>query len=151
MKHLAVFLASSLSVMAADLSAVKTVYLLPMSSGLDQYLAIRLTRDGAFQVVTDPQKADAIFTDRIGSNFEQTLKDLYSPPKKQDGKLENDDFSKPSMQPLSHGRGSLFLVDRESRVVVWSTFAKPRSANADDMNGLATKIVEQLDKSRKGK
>jgi hypothetical protein len=47
---------------------------------MDQYLANRLTTLGVFQVVADPQKADAIITDRLGEPFEAKLKDLYPPP-----------------------------------------------------------------------
>jgi hypothetical protein len=155
MKLLAIFfaagLASCMSVKAADLSSVKSVYLMPMSGGLDQYLAIRLSHGGGIQVVTDPKMADAIFTDRIGANFEQSLQDMYGEKKKSDGKLSSDDFAKPSMQPLSHGKGSLFLVDRQSHVVIWSTYAKTKSTDSDDMNRLATKIADQLSKDRAGK
>src|SRR5258708_1290909 len=84
-----------------ELSGIKTVYMLPMSSGLDQYLAVRLTTGSVFQVVTDPLKADAIFTDRIGANLEQTLHDLYE-PKSKDADNKSDD-SKPTMAPLSRG------------------------------------------------
>jgi len=151
MKLLAVFLAAGASLLAADLSGVKSVYLMPMSGGLDQYLAIRLANGGAFQVVTDPQKADAIFTDRIGANFEQSLQDMYAEKKKSDGKLSADDFTKPNMQPLSRGKGSLFLVDRQSRVVLWSIYATARGTGPDEMNHLAMKIADQLDKARVGK
>ena len=151
MKLLAVVFAAGWSLLAADFSGVKTVYLLPMSSGLDQYLAIRLTNDGKFRVVTDPQKADAIFTDRIGSNFEQSLADLYNPKKSTDGKLENDEASHTVSQPFSHGKGSMFLVDRQSHEVLWSTYAVAKSARSEDLNQLAGKIVAELDKSRKAK
>ena len=49
----------------ADLKHVSSVYILPMSGGMDQFLANRLTTLGVFQVVTDPQRADAVITDRI--------------------------------------------------------------------------------------
>ncbi len=151
MKLLAVVFAAGWSLLAADFSGVKTVYLLPMSGGLDQYLAIRLNHGGAFQVVTDPQKADAIFTDRIGANFEQTLTDLYAPKKVQDGKLSNDEVTRTVSQPFSKGKGSMFLVDRQSHVVLWSTYAVPKSTRSEDLNQLAGKIVDELDKSRAGK
>jgi hypothetical protein len=151
MKLLTMCLAAGLTLIAGDLSGVKSVYLMPMSGGLDQYLAIRLTTGGGMQVVTDPQKADAIFTDRIGANFEQSMQDMYGEKKKSDGKLSSDDFAKPTSQPGSRGKGSLFLVDRQSRVVLWSTYAKPKSTDADEMNHLATKIAEQLGKDRTGK
>ena len=53
-----------------------TVYLLKMSSGLDQYLANRLTADHVFQVVTDPKLADAVFTDQIGEGFQMKLDEI---------------------------------------------------------------------------
>jgi hypothetical protein len=158
MKLLTVFLAAGLSLPclsleAADLSGVKSVYLMPMSGGLDQYLAIRLTNGGDIHVVTDPKKADAIFTDRIGANFEQSLQDMYAEKKKpsEDGKISADDFARPTSSPGARGKGSLFLVDRQSRVVLWSTFATAKTTTADDLNHLATKIVEQLSKDRGGK
>lgn len=149
MKLLAVLLTAGVSLLAADLSAVKTVYVLRMSNSLDQYLALRLAHDGALRVVTDPQKADAIFTDRIGENFEQEMKNLYAPPAKANGKLGEDEPPRAVMQPLSHGSGSVFLVDRASREVLWTTYIKPKGRSADEMNHLAGKIVEELDKSRK--
>jgi len=60
-----------------SLSEVKTIYVLPMSSGMDQYLASRLTRGHILQVVADPAKADAILTDHLGAAFEASLKELY--------------------------------------------------------------------------
>jgi hypothetical protein len=59
------------------LSEVQTIYVLPMYSGMDQYLASRLTRGHILQVVADPAKADAILTDHLGAAFEASLKDLY--------------------------------------------------------------------------
>jgi hypothetical protein len=153
MKLLAVFALAALTSAAGDLSGVKTVYLLPMSGGLDQYLAVRLTSTASFQVVTDPTQADAVFTDRIGSNFEQILKDTYAHKSADDNAKDakQDEFAKPTMQPLSRGKGSLFLVDRRTHVVLWSMFAKPKSSQADDMNQLATRIASQLGKDRKSK
>jgi hypothetical protein len=151
MKLLTVFLAAGLSVLAADVSGVKAVYLMPMAGGLDQYLATRLTNGGVIQVVTDPQRADAIFTDRIGADFEQSLQNMYAKKEKSDGKLSADDFAKPATAPLSHGKGSLFLVDRQSRAILWSMYAKPKSSASDEMNNLAMKIVAQLGKDRAGK
>ena len=42
-------------------------------------------------------------------------------------------------------------MDRKSRVVLWSTYAVPKSTSSQDMNQLAAKIVAELDKSRKAK
>lgn len=62
---------------SAAVAQIKTVYLLPMSRGMDQYLANRLTRGGVVQVVTDPKKADALLTDHLGAAFEASVKELY--------------------------------------------------------------------------
>jgi hypothetical protein len=70
----------------AQLANVHSVYLLPMGGGLDQHLANRITGAGLFQVVTDPKKADAVFTDRLGEGLETRLSELYpepQPPKPQ--------------------------------------------------------------------
>lgn len=64
----------------SELSQVRSVYLFPMANGLDQYLANRLTNMGIFQVVADPKKADAVFTDRLGAAFESRLDELYREP-----------------------------------------------------------------------
>lgn len=63
---------------AADLSTARTVYVLSMSRGLDQYLINRLTSEHVFQVVTDPKLADVIFTDHVGESFQAQL-ELISP------------------------------------------------------------------------
>jgi hypothetical protein len=135
----------------ADLAQIKTVYLLPMSGGLDQYLAVRLTNGKVMEVVTDPKKADAVFTDRIGSNFEAKLDELYAPPKPKDDKDQGDDFVPPVMQPLSAGKGSVFLVNRKTHVVVWSTYVSPKSRQADDMNRVAGTVADRLEKDLKKK
>jgi hypothetical protein len=151
MKLLYVLFAAALSLAAESLSDVKTVYLLPMSGGLDQHLAVSLTTGAILQVVTDPEKADAIFTDTIGTSFEDRMKELFQSTnkKKDDGK--SDEYTKPTMSPLSRGKGDIFLVDRKSHVVLWSMYATPKSSDSGDMNRLAGKIASQVQKDRKGK
>jgi len=136
-----------------QLTEIHSVYLLPMSGNLDQFLAVRLNASKIFLVVTDPKKADAVFTERIGPNFEDALKELYaSDSKDTDSKdKKSDDFSRPTMKPLSSGKGSLFLVDRKSKNVVWSFYEKPKSTRADDISQLAQKIGNKLEKDIKGK
>jgi hypothetical protein len=63
-----------------QLHQVKRVYILAMSSSMDQYLANQLATSGIFEVVTDPMKADALFTDHLGEAFQKKLDDLYPPP-----------------------------------------------------------------------
>jgi hypothetical protein len=65
---------------AAELAPGRTVFLMPMGHGLDQFLANRLTRMHLLQVVTDPAKADVIITDQVGEGFEDRLSGLLPPP-----------------------------------------------------------------------
>ena len=147
-----------------QLDSVHTVYLLPMGNSLDQYLATRLTQTGVFQVVTDPQKADAIFTDKIGEGFEQKMQELYPPPEakasdedketdKNKDKDKKDPFGKPNQRfgSFSKGHGTVFLVDRQSRNVVWSVYWPIKSSRPDDVNRRADQIADKLRKDIKGK
>jgi len=63
----------------AELTSVQSVYLLPMTSGMDQYLANRLTSANLFRVVTDARRADAVLTDQLGAGFERRMDDLFPP------------------------------------------------------------------------
>src|SRR5258708_14744046 len=83
MKWFPIALLLSTAAFAADmqhLKQIQSVYILPMSSGMDQYLANKIARQGMFQVLTDPQKAAAILAARIAEPFERKLPELYPPP-----------------------------------------------------------------------
>src|ERR1700681_148227 len=141
----AAFAGLLISAAHAQVLGVKTVYVLPMAGGLDQYLALQLTSEGVLQVVTDPQKADAILTDGIGARLEENLTELFGAPvtndkpekdkpeKDQSGKAGTDDFAHPAMQPLSHSRGVVFLVNRTSRNVLWSTYERPKNTQPGEL------------------
>jgi len=136
---------------AATVREIKTVYLLPMTGGLDQFLAVQLTTDSVLQVVTDPQKADAVFTDHLGDSFEQTLADLYAP--KSAGKDKADDtrqFATAGMQGQK-GRGTAFLVDRKSHEVIWSNYEQLKDKSPDGMKRTADHIASKLARAIKGK
>lgn len=134
-----------------------------MGSGLDQYLANRLTSSGLFLVVTDPQKADAILTETVGPGLEQKLTELYpppAPPKPADSKDETDvkdkdkdPFQKPAQHSISisRGRGTVFIVDRNSRAVLWSVYRPVKSSRPADTNRRADDIIKRLEKDIKGK
>ncbi len=172
-------LAGSAKAPNPQLEAVKTVYLLPMSNGLDQYLANAISRLGVLEVVTDPQKADAVLTDHVGAAFEDTMKSLYPPPapptppkteeatvpdtakkKKSPEKAEKDAAAKaeaeqitkeneaPVYSTFSRGHGMVFLVDRHSRSVIWSIYAKPKDTQPKTLDRLANHIASQLSTAR---
>src|SRR5579864_6873366 len=144
-------------VFGADMSGVKTVYLLPMSSGLDQYLAVRLTTGAVLQVVADPRNADAVLTDYIGQGFEDRLNELYgAKPKIEDDKNDKNDkngsgteFVKPASGNRS--RGAIFLVNRKTRDVLWSVYEQPKGTTPADLNRTADRIADKLGKAIKGK
>jgi hypothetical protein len=177
MKRVLVLLTFSvISVAGEDLSAIHSVYLLPMGGALDQYLANRLTSEHVFQVVTDPKLADAVFTDRIGSAFEEKLSDLYAPPPKekpaesqpaeaQTAAPPNQRAAQPPVplftdtankltnpatnSSFGHGKGTIFLVDRKSKEVVWSIYEVPKGSTSPQMDRSAADIVNRLKRDLK--
>jgi hypothetical protein len=144
------------------LSAVRSVYILPMSGGMDQYLANRLTSMGVLQVAADPKNADAILTDRLGETFERRMADLYPEPapakSKDEEQTEKASSSSaaaemaasaaPRVSSFNRGRGNFFLVDRRTRNVLWSTYEKPEGMGPERMTHTAEKIARQLRDAR---
>jgi hypothetical protein len=148
-----------------DLLGVKSVYILPMRSGFDQYLANELTSRGVVRVVTDPHRADAVLTDHLGQSFQQRMDDLFpqaAKPKAKDAAKESDSTeggaqnaaadsaeesipdSRPITSGISGGKGNVFLVGREGRAVLWSDFRNPRSRQPKDMKHTADSVASDL-------
>ena len=166
---LLIFCASGALAWAADLDAVKTVYVLSMSHGLDQHLANHLTNDHVLQVVTDPKLADAILTDRLGESFQTKLETIS--PNPEPVKPPADDEEKPadkSQNPYlqnaqnnvmapgtasswGHADGMVFLVDAKSREVLWSTYDPAKSSAGKELDRTAVDIVNRLKKDLKKK
>jgi len=153
---------------AADLSGVRSVYLLQMFRGMDQYLANTVTNHRVFQVVTDPKLADTFFTDRIGEPLEAQIARLTAlekpvsetpkeavkdkDPREADprnlafgdtvNKLDNPSLN----SSFGRGKGTVFLVEVKTRQVLWSTYAPSQSSAGNDMNRTASDIVRRLRK-----
>lgn len=139
-----------------ELAEIKTVYLLPMTYSLDQFLGVRLTKGGVLQVVTDPNLADAVVSDVIGASLESRLNTLYGEKKKADKEKGDDKTnSMPSFAGpaggASRSKGAVFLIDRRTRSVVWSDYVRPKNADPTEMNRVADRIASQLEKDKKGK
>ena len=145
---------------ANELLQIKTVYLLPMGNAFDQYLANHLTRGGILQVVTDPARADAVFTDRLGKSFQMKMEELYPTAKPEPEPVKKKDEDEPEKQSMdmksapldrtsSFGRGksTYFLVHRGSRNVVWSIYEKPKSLQPDDLDDTAKYVARRLESS----
>lgn len=143
-----------------ELSQVKNVYLLTMGYGMDQYLANFLTRNQIYQVVADPNMADAILTDQIGKDFEEKLNELYPKAKDEDEEEEKDSKSGTigSDKPLrmrsnsfGRGRGNVFLVDSKTRRILWSYHLPSKNGSVKAVSETASRIVKQLERDINGK
>jgi hypothetical protein len=142
----------ALACCAADRPAVESVYLLPMSNGLDQHLANRLAASGLFRVVADPKQAQAIFTERLGEAFEERLKTLLAPAEpKPSAQNKGDETAVPRASSFGRGKGTIFLVDAGTRTVLWSTYEKPRNSSPQEQDRAAQRIVDRLKASGKRK
>src|ERR1700722_17305840 len=108
MKYLPLLALST--IVAFGQSTPRTVYILPMAGGLDQYLAESLTRHNVMQVVTDPKLADTVLTDRLDAALEQKLAEFRPNDKKSDS-------TPPSSFRSSRKRGTIFLINVKSRDV----------------------------------
>lgn len=210
----------------AELAQVHKVYLLPMTNGMEQYLANRLIGLGVFQVVTDPKRADAIFTDRIGEVFESRQAEWFpqkpitpasdetappAPPEAAPAQAptpaqapaaapppapaqpqaagepapqapatppqaaaaappppapqQKVGASEPAKQgetagglkgdkvvPVSsfhRAKGTLFLVDPRSRLVLWSIYAEPKNASPVELDRTAGHIASRIQQDLK--
>lgn len=167
MRTLALLVSTTLSVLSgyaqanAELSQVQTVYLMPMGSGFDQYLANRLRAVSQIRVVTDASKADAIFTDKLGVAFESRIDEMESAAKEKEAPppnpAEKDSISSGiklaprAVSSIGRGKGTYFLVDRRSRVVLWSTYSKPKDVLPKTLDRNAEKIAEELGRDFTGK
>lgn len=138
---------SLLAVVNPQLKQINTVYILGMTGGMDQYLANQLTELGIYRVVTDPQKADAIITDRLGEGFETKLKELYghAPSNAADDKKNTaEPAGAGRVSSLGRGRGNFFIVDRKSGAVLWSFYEEPKGTTPEELTKTARKLVRRL-------
>jgi hypothetical protein len=120
--------------------AMRSVYVLPMAGGLDQYLAAQLAHDHVMQVVADPKIADAVLTDRLGDSFQQTLAKLHP----RDDDEDTSEAPRHSFQSTGT-KGTVFLVDAKSRQVIWSDFEKPpRNVSGNSLNRHAERLAKKL-------
>ncbi len=136
----------------ARLLEVKTVYLLKMARGLDQYLSNHIHRNGTFVVVTDPARADAVLTDRVGRSLEDELARLYPKPTESAEPEADEDKDRRAVEasrqgPEStwgRGRGTVFLVDVASRHLLWSTYHPSATSQSTEVDRAAREIAISL-------
>ena len=144
----------ALAAQSTGVAGVESVYLTPMGNSLDQFLASQLTRQKILRVVADPRKADAVFTDRLGMELQAFLDEIEpAEGKAVSGEKDaggNDPANAESEQKrvtvttFGRGKGTVFLVDRKTRTVLWSTYERPKNATPDQVNKAASRIAERL-------
>ena len=149
---------------ATDLVGVRAVYVMPMSRGMDQFLANRLAGERLFHIVSDPRLADAVLTDRVGEALNASLDEfapLAKPAAEASGDVDKDKKEKKDESPenkldnpalqstFGRGKGTFFLVDAKSRTVIWSTFEASRSSEASQLDRTASDIVSRLKRDLK--
>jgi hypothetical protein len=121
----------------SQMAAERTVYILPMAGGLDQYLAEQITRGHVMRVVADPKTADLVLTDRLGEGFEERMARIHprTDEKAPDATSIHREFRT--------GRigGTVFLVDAASRQVVWSDYEKPTRNLQREASRIAKKLA----------
>lgn len=162
MRLLCSLLCSGALACAGDLSNAKAVYVMPMSHGMDQYLANRFAGGQILRVVTDPKRADVFLTDQVGENLQEQLDAIFPPPeapkpapKPDDPPPANSMFG-PAVNKLSNpvstfgrSKGNIFLVDAKSRQILWSVYDPPKGTSGKDLDRTATDIVSRLKKHLK--
>lgn len=139
-------------VVLAQTPAAHQVYVMPMAGGLDQHLADWLTREHVMRVVTDAKAADVVLTDRLGEAFEQKLAQLKPEMEKPVEKTPADKKTEIAGAGVgghvsfrsTAARGTLFLVDVKTRVVLWSDHQKPRGTSDKQINHQAERAVKNL-------
>ncbi len=120
----------------------RTVYVLEMADGLDQYLSSRLTANRVFWVVLEPTSADAVLTQSLDETFWNWLAHNYPPPAGSPASTRAPLATNP--RSSSRQPGMVFLVDPRTRVVLWSFWISPKKPTPDELNRNAEIIAAQL-------
>jgi hypothetical protein len=135
--------------MAADAARLsprfRTVYVLEMANGLDQHLASRLTANRAMWVVLEPATADAVLTESLDDSFWNWLARYYAPAAgtaAQSAVRGTESRRESSANPRQPGM--VYLVDPRTRVVLWSTWDKPKNTSPAELEHTAERVATQL-------
>lgn len=154
--HRFVALFAFAAALAAQAPEPPELYVLPMRAGLDQFLANHIAASHLYRVATDPKRATVFLTDRLGESFEQKMQELFPPPKSSEEPDAAGSSAKQHDVPRGvflsgTAKGNVFLVDVQSRQVLWSAYVKPKNTTPDELNRTARRIVARLVASQRGK
>jgi hypothetical protein len=123
----------------------RTVYILGMASGRDQYLANRLTSARVMWVVLEPTSADAVLTETLDDTFWTWLTHTYPPPASASRPPGNEGVGALRGSQLNQTQGgTVFLVDPRSKVILWSTYEPAKNSSPGELDHAAERIGNQL-------
>lgn len=127
-----------------------------MNSALDQYVAERAASEGLFPVTVDPAQAKTVMTDRIDAKFFEGMNEVFAPeaPAAQEetgeaasGSIESGLAARrPANRPRGNPHGTIFLVDVQTRQVVWSAYIGEFDRNPKRLHREAKQVVGALRK-----
>ena len=138
-----VLLALGTAAALAQTAPSRSVYILPMTGGLDQFLAERLTRDHVMQVVANPKVADLVMTEQLGDSFEQQMEKIRPLATTKDDKGRQEEVHR---FHSGSAKGTVFLVDAQTRAVLWSDYEKPSRSGLDHEAGVIAKKLQSFGK-----
>jgi hypothetical protein len=157
MRWLFVLAAIAAPLAAADLASVGPVYFWPMNGALDQYVAEQATSEGLFPVTVDPAQAKTVMTDHIDAKFFEGMNEVFAAetPAAEEGADEEASGSiesglaahRPANRPRGNSHGNVFLVDVQTRRVVWSAFIGEYDRRPKSLHREAKQVVGALRKS----
>ena len=123
-----------------------TVYIVPMANGMDRYLASRLTSTGAVWVLLDPAGADAVITDRVDEGFWAWSNAVFKPGHEGPVPRLTDDRPGGGPSTAAASRGTLFLVDPRTGIVLWSIYQPPANTSPNALDQAAARVAINLKK-----
>jgi hypothetical protein len=102
----------------------------------------------------------------VGKAFEKRHLELYPPPpppKAEDEEEEKDskkrsqsatsmdvkDMKQERTGGFSRGKGTIFLVDRRTKTVLWSAYVRPKSSQPRDLDRAAKTIADRIEETVK--
>jgi hypothetical protein len=145
---------------AADLASVGPVYFWPMNGALDQYVAEQATSAGLFPVTIDPARAKTVMTDHIDAKFFEGMNEVFAGPrapaaegdaKEASGSIEDGLATRrPANRPRGNPHGTVFLVDVQTRQVVWSAYIGEYDRRPKRLHREAKQVVDALRKGLTG-
>jgi hypothetical protein len=168
MRWLLLLAALTAPLMAADLSSIGPVYVWPMNGALDQYVAEQATSSGTFAVTVDPARAKTVMTDHIDAKFFEGMNEIFvdeaaiaaAAAAKSDDEEDEDAATgsiesglaanRPANRPRSSPKGTVFLVNIQTRQVIWSTFLGDFDRSPKKLHSKAAQVIGTLSKSMNG-